>query len=469
MRIIDVLSSPWAILPDKLAEIQAIYATHLRGEKIDIKSIEAKLGRPLDNSEQGYEIINGVAVIPVEGVISKRMNLFSQISGGVSSQLIARDIQGALDNPDVGAIILRVDSPGGTVDGTQELARQVRAAGQQKPVVTFVDGMMASAAYWIGSAASASYIGSGTDVVGSVGVVASHTDISKREEAMGIKVTEIYAGKYKRIASEHKTLSEAGQQYMQDNVDYLYTVFVADVAMQRGVDVETVLKNMADGRVFTGQQAIDAGLVDGASTLSALIADLAAGGPLTRQSARPATRLGAGAASIPQPIIEDQKMDLSIDDVKTKHPAIAEALRAEGAAKAAETARAEGATSERARIEAVLAQSMPGHDAMIKALAFDGVTTGPEAAVKVLAAERSQRSNALDALKADGQKLATIPAVHTPAVETVGTEDASLPLEDRCKARWDKDKAVRAEFGSLDRYLAYEKAAAAGKVRLLRK
>ena len=76
MRVIDVLNSPWAIVPDKLQEIQAIYATHLRGEKIDIKGIEAKLGQPLQNKEQGYEVIDGVAVIPVDGVVSKRMNLF---------------------------------------------------------------------------------------------------------------------------------------------------------------------------------------------------------------------------------------------------------------------------------------------------------------------------------------------------------------------------------------------------------
>lgn len=274
MRVIDVLNSPWAIVPDKLQEIQAIYATHLRGEKIDIKGIEAKLGQPLQNKEQGYEVIDGVAVIPVDGVVSKRMNLFSQISGGASTELIGRDIRAALADPAVHSLLLQVDSPGGTVDGTQELAQLIHGARGQKPIVTYVDGMMASAAYWIGSAASKAFIGSDTAQVGSIGVVASHTDYSRREEMLGMKTTEIFAGKYKRIASSHKPLSEDGQQYIQDMVDYLYSVFVADVAKQRGTDTETVLQNMADGRVFTGQQAVNAGLVDGVATMTGLIAKL---------------------------------------------------------------------------------------------------------------------------------------------------------------------------------------------------
>lgn len=276
MRVIDVLSSPWAIVPSKLMEIQAIYATHLRGDKIDLKGIEAKIGQPLQNEPQGYEVVDGVAIIPVDGVISKRMNLFTKISGGASTELIGRDIRAALADTSVHALILRVDSPGGTVDGTQELAQLIHAARGQKPIATYVDGMMASAAYWIGSAADKAYIGSDTNAVGSIGVVASHTDYSRYEENMGIKTTEIYAGKYKRIASEHQPLSEDGRQYMQDMVDYLYSVFVADVAKQRGTDTETVLKNMADGRIFTGQQAVSAGLVDGVSTLDQLIADMGA-------------------------------------------------------------------------------------------------------------------------------------------------------------------------------------------------
>ncbi len=96
MRLLDVVTAPCAIQPEKLLEIQAIYATHLRGEKIDIEAVEKRLGRPLNNEPRGYDVIDGVAVLPIHGVIAKRANLFSQISGGVSSELVARDFRAAL-------------------------------------------------------------------------------------------------------------------------------------------------------------------------------------------------------------------------------------------------------------------------------------------------------------------------------------------------------------------------------------
>ena len=115
MQVIDILNFPWAIMPEKLVEIQSIYINHLRGEKIDLEALAAKLGRPLDNRERAYEVNNGVAIIFVDGVIGKRMNAFSRISGGVSSQLVARDLQGALGNPEVNSVLFYVDSPGGAV------------------------------------------------------------------------------------------------------------------------------------------------------------------------------------------------------------------------------------------------------------------------------------------------------------------------------------------------------------------
>ncbi len=272
MRIIDVLTSPWAIVPSKLSEIQEIYSTHLRGEKIDLKAVEAAIGEPLDNQqERGYQIINGFAEIPIHGVIAKRMNLFSRVSGGASTQIISDQITEALADDEVNGIILNIDSPGGTVDGTSELAQLVYRAREQKPVVAYSDGMIASAAYWIASAAESIIISGDTNEVGSIGVVANHVDYSAYEQRQGIKTTEIYAGKYKRIASQYEPLSEDGKQSIQDQVDYLYSVFVDAVASNRGTSTEDVLSNMADGRLFIGRQALDAGLVDGISTFTGLI------------------------------------------------------------------------------------------------------------------------------------------------------------------------------------------------------
>lgn len=494
MRVIDILTSPWAIVPDKLLEIKAIYETHLRGEKIDIKGLEAKLGQPLKREEQGYEVVDRVAIIPVDGVIAKKMNLFSRISGGASTQLIGRDLREALEDPKVDAIILQIDSPGGAVDGTSELADTIYAARGEKPIVAYADGMMASAAYWLGSAADAVYIAGGTTTVGSIGVVATHVDVSRYEERVGIKTTEIYAGRYKRIASSYKPLTDEGRASIQDHVDYIYSVFVGAVAKHRGVSEETVLKDMADGRIFVGQQAIDAGLVDGVSTLDALIADLRAGKrPSGRQTAQAAahgvtvTLEGGGAPSestardliaaindevnlragvAPEPSTpEDSEMDMT--KLRAEHPALVEALLKEGRDSVDATAlRAEGAKAERERIQAIHALSSPGHAKLITEAMFDGTSTAGDVAQKIVAADNAARAHTLDALRKDGADPAKVkpgPANLPPAPDA----DAHLPLEERCKAKWESDAKVREEFTSYEAYLAYERASAKGKVKIL--
>jgi signal peptide peptidase SppA len=274
MKVIDVLDSPWAILPEKLTEIREIYATHLRGPKIDLAAVEARIGQKLNGATEGYTIEGGTAIVPIEGVISKKMNWFADISGGTSTQLLQRDFAAAMADPDVHSILLAIDSPGGTVDGTQAVADQIYAARGKKPIIAIGDGMMASAAYWIGSAADKVYTSGDTTAVGSIGVVAQHTDYSQREHAAGIKVTEITAGKYKRVVSDHEPLSQEGRASIQEKVDHLYSVFVENVAKHRGVDPETVGAKMADGKLFLGKQAVKVGLVDGVSTQAALISRL---------------------------------------------------------------------------------------------------------------------------------------------------------------------------------------------------
>lgn len=394
MKLLDVLTAPWAIEPAKLLEIQAIYATHLRGEKIDIAGIEAKMGRPLANEPKPYTIQDGVAIIPVEGVIAKRANLFSQISGGVSTELVGRDIKSALTDPAVHSIILSIDSPGGTVDGTTTLADLV--AGATKPVVSLASGTMASAAYWIGSAAKSIFITDATTVVGSIGVVATHQDVSKAQEQQGIKTTEIFAGQYKRIASSYAPLSKEGRQTMQDQVDYTYSLFVSAVAKQRGVSEDTVLKNMADGRIFIGQQAIDAGLVDGVSTLDALVAQLnsnresGSSGVLKAPPGASTSRAGVAHPSTHLPTnSQGAAMPITRDQIAAEAPEVLAAIQQEGA------------SAERSRIQSIEAQSIPGHEKLIAALKFDGKSTAGDAAMAVLAAEKSARQAAATALASD--------------------------------------------------------------------
>jgi capsid assembly protease len=96
MKLLDLLTAPWAILPDQLAEIQGIYATHLRGDKIDIAAIEARLGRPLAHEQQDYEVRQGgIAVLTLEGTMAPKANIFSQVSGGISTQMAGLQLESA--------------------------------------------------------------------------------------------------------------------------------------------------------------------------------------------------------------------------------------------------------------------------------------------------------------------------------------------------------------------------------------
>lgn len=430
MTLLELLTSPWAILPDKLQEIQAIYATHLRGDKIDIPTVEARLGRPLASEQQDYLLREGgVAVLTLDGAIAPKANLFMQISGGVSSQIALKQVQSMHADPRVRAAVIEIDSPGGSVFGVPAVADAIHALGQDKPVVAISTGMMASAAYWWGSAANAVYISGLTDFVGSIGVVATH-DYQPRA---GLQRTEVTAGRYKRIASANEPLSAEGRAYLQAQVDELYRVFVDAVAQHRGANAQQVLQHMADGRTFVGQQAIDAGLVDGVSSLDALVEQLATSptqfahrrkavfAPGAAAPAAPASAAAgaaaAGASTPDEPVPPVTTLPPStkgpvMPQADTQAPAAittAQALEAAYpmlAAQIRDQATAAGAQAERDRIQAVRAQALPGHEALVERLAMDGKTTGPEAAMAILAAERQVAAAAAAAHFADAPPAA---------------------------------------------------------------
>lgn len=147
------------------------------------------------------------------------------------------------------------------------------------------------------------------------------------------------------------------------------------------------------------------------------------------------------------------------EQLEKDHPEIAKAIRDEG--------HAAGAAAERQRIQDVEAQALPGHEKLISELKFDGKTTGPEAAAKVLAAERQKLAATAKDLKDDAPDPAA-PSASATGDRQDPDADASLPVEERCKRKWDKDAKVRAEFASYDDFLAFEKANAEGRVKILR-
>lgn len=212
-------------------------------------------------SADDFMLRNGVAVIPLAGPLSKRRTFFSFFFGGTSTAWFSQVFRAALADPDVEAVVLDIDSPGGTVSGTEAAAAMVFDARAVKPVVAFGNGLMASAAYWIGSAASRVMVEKTADV-GSIGVVMVHTEFSRMNEMDGIRRTVMTAGRYKAVGNSAEPLTEEGRKIIQAELDTVYDLFTQDVARNRGVDIDTVRAEMADGRVFIGQQAVDAGLAD---------------------------------------------------------------------------------------------------------------------------------------------------------------------------------------------------------------
>ena len=441
MRILDVLTSPWAIVPDKLIEIQQIYATHLRGDKIDLRAVEANIGKPLMNEPKTYENRQGVGVIRIEGVLARRANFFLKISGGTSTEMALAQFRAALADTDAASILLVIDSPGGTVDGTQELAETIFANRGLKPISAVALGTIASAAYWIGAAADQLYLASDTTVVGSIGVVATHVDVSQAERQAGITTTEITAGKYKRIASQYAPLTQDGRATMQEMVDQIYTAFVEDVAAYRGVPLQTVLDRMADGRIFLGSRAIEAGLADGFAQEQQVLAALQQG--RTRAIGKRSTGSAGRQQEEKRMNAEEIIQSLTMEQLTSGAPVLVAALVKqghttgfeqglvqgreeghkvgydEGQAKGLDEGRKAGADAERTRIKDIESLGMPGHTELVDKMKWDGVTTGPQAAMKVVQAEKEARGIHLQQLRND------VVEPVKPSVVQPGTEPTS--------------------------------------------
>jgi signal peptide peptidase SppA len=341
MRLIDIVNGPWAITLETHQEIRDIYRRHLKGDKIDVKGLgiekrdplasasllAASDGRQVENRGT-YTVVDNVAIIPVQDVIAKRMTWFMEICGGCSTQIFARDFAAAQADPSIVGIIVYFDTPGGTVDGTAEAADIMAQSKGNKPCVGFTDGMICSAGYWMAAACDQIFISSDTNPIGSVGVVGAHVDVSKGMEMTGRRVTEITAGNYKRIASSYAPLTQEGRDYIQEQLDHIYTAFTDFICSQRDLSVDDH-KDWADGRVFLGSKAIDAGLVDGVSTLDDLIAQISSGKmqPMKPMQQTKPKRSRTGAVQ-DKTISEEETM--TKDELKAKHPELYQSVLEDG-------------------------------------------------------------------------------------------------------------------------------------------
>lgn len=248
--------------PDALRELKAMHAVH---------ALQTDRGKLLEGTRT-VRAVDGVAVIPVTGPIFRYANLFTEISGATSAQVLATDIRVASENPYIRGIVYEHNSPGGEASGINELAGAIAAASTKKRSITYCGGQMCSASFWLGMAPGDVVIDA-TAILGSLGVVMSYTDTSKRDEKSDVRHVEIVSS-----VSPNKRLSpntDAGRAQRQAVVDALADVFVGEVAKYRRTTTTKVLSDFGGGGVLVGQAAVDAGMADRIGSLEEVIAVLA--------------------------------------------------------------------------------------------------------------------------------------------------------------------------------------------------
>jgi signal peptide peptidase SppA len=277
----QVFEQPWLLLPEKYTQIVELLTLRREGHEFSDDEIRERIGLFGDDEDDDtyYTIHDGVAVFPIEGTLFPRAGAFERISGATSTTQLHEQFRLAVNDPDVRAILLAIDSPGGAAVQVPEFADSIFAARSVKPIHAVSTGMMASGAYWLGSAASRAYVSTSASA-GSIGVYLAHTDVSKAEEKYGRKTTLISAGRHKVDGNPYEPLTDQGRATLNERVSAIYDQFVAAVARNRGTSVETMRgpdgSGPAQGKVYLAEQAVAVGLVDGVRTLEQALAELQA-------------------------------------------------------------------------------------------------------------------------------------------------------------------------------------------------
>ena len=247
-QMVQILSRSrlWAIQAD--AVVQAVLlATHgATGWEASKPSLKGRPG-------------NKTAHIPIEGVLSKDGPAWY----GSNYNTISNALEQATADPDVKHIVLSVDSPGGEVVGLPETAALIAQAAQAKPVTAVVEGMSASAAYYLASQAR-DVISTPSGQIGSVGVRMMHADMSKMLDNAGVKITELFSGDFKTEWSPYTPLSDAAKEDMQPRLAAMHQQFIDAVSAGRGTrasaDIQTA--RYGEGRMFSASAAAANGMID---------------------------------------------------------------------------------------------------------------------------------------------------------------------------------------------------------------
>lgn len=276
---------PIAILPEKAEIVMAALAERLGVTKLFRDGAPVALGSPaallgddeqLARGESAYDVVGGVAVIPIRGTLVQRTGTLRPRSGMTGYDGIRQNMVMASADPEVDAIVLDIDSPGGEVAGCFDLADAIYGMRGQKPIRAILSENAFSAAYALASATDRITVPR-TGGTGSVGVICMHVDFSKALAEAGIAVTMITYGARKAEGNEFEPLSDRALARFQADVDRMGELFVDTVARNRGLSPAKV--RATEASTFLGALGVEAGLADAVmapdAAFRALLADLA--------------------------------------------------------------------------------------------------------------------------------------------------------------------------------------------------
>jgi signal peptide peptidase SppA len=408
---------PWMIEPQWFTQaVSAVKAGTFKADTV----------RDSSTGERLYDVQNGVACIGIAGQMTKGESSF----GGASTVRTRSAIRKATNDSRVTSIVLQIDSPGGTVSGTADLAADVAAADLRKPVYAFIEDLGCSAAYWVASQARKVYANT-TALVGSIGVVAVVEDTSGAMDKAGVKVHVISTGPYKGAFTDGAPVTDAHLADLQREVDQLNEYFMDGVARGRGMSIEQV-KKVATGQVWLAAEAKQLGLIDEVSTLDAAMTAIS-----TETKHMTSEQFRAFAAENP-------------DDSAVKE------IRFSGTKAAAADARAGEIARMKALVEAcggkndlAVASFLAGQDADTAKIAADAVNKA-----------QAESQAKLDAANAEIKRLTDLNAAggHRGVGEKpAGGEKPAVDEEDSkavAGAEWDNDPEVRKGYTTKDRYVA---------------
>lgn len=278
-------STPWALAPDVFAAAETILLRWAEGTRLSAEQVAAAIGDAPEAAAARRSAAQaasgrGVAVVPVYGVLAHRAYAVANTSRPLTStEALAAQFRAAAADPEVGTIIMDVDSPGGSVFGVQELGDVLAEIREHsgKKLVAVANNTAASGGYWIASQAHELVV-TPSGMVGSIGVIVPHSDTSAMKERLGVRTEYITAGRYKSEGHADGPLTDDHRAHLQSMVDAYYGAFTKAVAKGRGVPVSTVRgEAFGEGRMRLASEAVAAGMADRVGTLDDTISRYASG------------------------------------------------------------------------------------------------------------------------------------------------------------------------------------------------